>query len=207
MTEGEFAAFKGLNREQAHARRRSMPAASIPYSKVLPDSVDWRTKGAVSAVKNQGGCGSCWAFAATECMESSVFQNTGKMPILSPQNIVSCTPNPQHCGGTGGCDGATPELAFQYTVSKGIASEKDYPYTARTGTCKEGTKTATVTGFVKLGENNYTDLVQAIANVGPIAVSVDANSWGSYSRGVHRLPQGSSLCHHRPRRAAGRLWH
>jgi cathepsin L len=184
MTEKEFSAFKGLNRAQLSARRNAMPSANIRYSNSLPDSVDWRTKNAISPVKNQGGCGSCWAFAATESIESSVFLNTGKMPILSPQNIVSCTPNPQHCGGTGGCDGATPELAFNYTKSKNIASEQDYPYQARTGTCKEGKKTATVDGYVKLGENDYNDLVQAVANVGPIAVSVDANSWGSYSSGV-----------------------
>jgi len=145
-TVAEFAAFKGLNREQAHARRASAQPANIPYTATLPDSVDWRKQGVISPVKNQGGCGSCWAFAATEGIESSVFQNTGKLPILSPQNIVSCTPNPQHCGGTGGCDGATPELAFDYTKAKGVASEADYPYQARTGTCKEGKKTAIVSG-------------------------------------------------------------
>jgi len=184
MTVAEFQAYKGLNTEQMYARKLSLPRASIPYTRTVPDSVDWRTKNAVSPVKNQGGCGSCWAFSAVESIESSVFLNTGKMPILSPQNIVSCTPNPQHCGGTGGCDGATPELAFDYTKAKNIASEADYPYTARTGTCKEGKKTATVSGYVKLGENNYTDLLQAVANVGPISISVDANAWGAYSSGV-----------------------
>jgi len=187
LTEKEFGKFFGLNREQTHAQRRmAMKDANHPWVDVnaLPDSVDWRTKNIISPVKNQGGCGSCWAFSATESIESNVMQNTGKLPILSPQNMVSCTPNPDHCGGTGGCDGATEELGFQYVISKGIASEADYPYTARTGTCKEGKKTATITGFVKTIENNYTDLLVAIATVGPVSVSVDANTWGSYSSGV-----------------------
>lgn len=187
MTESEFGRYLGLNRDLTHEQRRSrMNDATHPWVdlKSLPDSVDWRTKGIISPVKNQGGCGSCWAFSATESIESNVMQNTGKLPILSPQNMVSCTPNPDHCGGTGGCDGATEELGFTYVISKGIASEADYPYTARTGTCKEGKKTATITGFVKTIENNYTDLMVAIALVGPVSVSVAADVWGSYSSGV-----------------------
>jgi cathepsin L len=188
-SEKEVGAFFGKSREQMYsnrARNSKMPAAVLPTVDIrsLPDSVDWRTTGAVSPVKNQGGCGSCWAFSATESIESNVFKNTGKLPILSPQNMVSCTLNPQHCGGTGGCDGATEELGFQYVIGKGIASEKDYPYTARTGTCKEGNKTATITSFVKLEENSYDALLTAIATVGPISVSMDAGSWSSYSSGV-----------------------
>jgi len=153
----------------------------------LPASVDWRTvKPAIlTPVKNQGACGSCWAFAATQSIEANVAQNTGKLLTLSPQNVVSCTPNPQHCGGTGGCGGATAELAFEYVSQKGIASNQDYPYRAVTGTCDETIrKTARIKSFVKLIENNYTDLMVAVATVGPIAVSVDASSWGGYSSGI-----------------------
>ena len=63
-----------------------------------------------------GGCGSCWAFSATEALESAAALASGKAaPVLAPQQLVSCSPNPKHCGGTGGCDGSTQELAFQYT--------------------------------------------------------------------------------------------
>jgi len=153
----------------------------------LPDSVDWRTKSpsVITAVKNQGGCGSCWAFGAVENMETFVALGaSGKLPILAPQNVVSCAENPQHCGGTGGCGGATAEIAFDW-AKNGIAAETDYPYQGRDSACKKDVKkTATVTGYIRLGENNYTDLVAGLANIGPMAVNVDANAWGSYSSGV-----------------------
>jgi len=167
--------------------RASMPVA--PPSNVrledLPDRVDWREKKIVTPVKDQGGCGSCWAFAAVETIESMLIQATGKTVLLSTQNMVSCTPNPQHCGGTGGCAGATCELGYQYVADKGIASEKDYPYRAQTGKCDETKpKSAHIHSFVKLPENNYTALVTAVATIGPMAVSVDAGPWMSYSSGV-----------------------
>jgi len=77
------------------------------------------------------------------------------------------------------------ELGFEYVAQKGIASEAAYPYQARTGTCNEGIpKSAKIKGFVKLIENNYTDLIVNLATVGPMAVNIDANSWSSYSSGV-----------------------
>jgi cathepsin L len=88
-------------------------------------------------------------------------------------------------GGTGGCNGATSELGFQYVADKGIASEKDYPYKGQTGKCDETKpKSAKVHSFVKLPENNYTALISAVATIGPIAVSVDAEPWMSYSSGI-----------------------
>jgi len=157
---------------------------SLPVDQ-LPDRVDWREKNVVTPVKNQGSCGSCWAFATTEGVESCVAQATGKLLTLSAQDVTSCTKNPQHCGGTGGCGGATAELGFDQVAKGGIALEKDYPYTAQTGTCKTSVpKAARVKGFVKLIENNYTDLINAIANVGPIAVSVAADPWMMYGGGV-----------------------
>ena len=76
----------------------------------LPASLDWRTKGVVTPVKDQGQCGGCWSFSAAETAESIVAIATGKLLVLSEQQILSCTPNPDQCGGTGGCSGATQEL-------------------------------------------------------------------------------------------------
>uniref|UniRef100_A0A7S2IQV0 Peptidase C1A papain C-terminal domain-containing protein n=1 Tax=Haptolina brevifila TaxID=156173 RepID=A0A7S2IQV0_9EUKA len=158
----------------------------------LPDTLDWRTKeGVVTKAKDQGGCGSCWAFSATETLESAAALASGEAaPILSPQQIVSCSPNPQHCGGTGGCDGSTQELAFQYTETAGIVAESDYPYEGITGTCKQskiGSPVVKNNGFVKLPGNNYTALMNAVATVGPIAISVAAGSmsWQFYGGGVY----------------------
>jgi len=153
-------------------------------ARTLPDSVDWRTKGVVTPVKNQGGCGSCWAFAATETIESAIAVKTGKLLVLSEQNMVSCTPNPQQCGGTGGCNGATAELGFAYVQKMGISSEAVQPYRGITGKCVETTKAANITGFVKLPENDHDALLNAIATVGPIAITVAASEWLDFENGV-----------------------
>ena len=97
------------------------------FIKDLPASVDWREKGAITAVKNQGQCGSCWAFATTEIIESYAFITTGELPTLSTQQVTSCTPNPLACGGTGGCMGSIPQLAYTYVQLFGHSTEMDYP--------------------------------------------------------------------------------
>lgn len=158
----------------------------------LPESVDWRnTPNVVSAVKDQGHCGSCWAFAASAVLESHVALSTGQLYNLSPQQIAMCAPNPQHCGGTGGCEGATAELAFDYVAdSEGTVQEYEIGYSAYYGSdaecavTKQTLPVATITGYTQLAENNYTALMNAIAQVGPIAVSVDASTWSGYKGGI-----------------------
>jgi cathepsin L len=192
MTRSELKAFRGYNRNMhtsmLGADNPCVAGQPLPSVGALPTSVDWRTAkpAVVSPVKDQGNCGSCWAFATAETVESSLAIATGNLTILSPQNVVSCTPNPDHCGGTGGCNGAIAELGFDYIKNKGIATEANWPYKQTTGVCNETahTKVATVTGCVKLAENNYTDLLTAVATIGPIAVSVDAKKWSSYTKGI-----------------------
>lgn len=149
------------------------------------------TEGVVSAVKDQGYCGSCWAFASTAVIESHVAIQTGKLFDLSVQQIAMCSPNPNNCGGSGGCNGATAEIAFDYvTGSQGLFEEFQYSYQAYYGensACNVPTQTApkaTIDGFVKLPVNNYTALLNAVATVGPIVVSVDASTWGAYKGGI-----------------------
>lgn len=159
----------------------------------LPKDVDWRkTPNVVSAVKDQGHCGSCWAFAASAVLESHVAINTGLLYNLSPQQIAMCSPNPQSCGGTGGCNGATSEIAFDYVAGmSGILEEYQLGYSAYSGSnsacgfdSADATPVATIEGYIQLPENNYTMLMNAIAKEGPIAVSVDASNWHSYSSGI-----------------------
>jgi len=150
--------------------------------------LDWRTKGAVTDVKNQGECGSCWTFASAETLESWWFLAGHALPVLSEQQIVDCTPNPNHCGGTGGCNGGTPELAYDRIIEMGgLASEQDYPYTAKDGTCKWSGNTtspaATLRAWVDLPPNDYGAVMAAIQN-GPLAINVDASSWHAYESGV-----------------------
>ena len=94
----------------SHAARPAPKLHTAPPVADLPASMDWRDSGIVSPVKWQGKCGSCWAFASTEMIESYVAQASGLLFTLSPQQLVSCAPNPNDCGGTGGCFGSVPEL-------------------------------------------------------------------------------------------------
>merc|ERR1719369_1428083 len=130
----------------------------------LPESVDWRDKGAISAVKDQGYCGSCWAFATVESIESYVQIASGNSVVeeLSAQHITSCTPNELSCGGSGGCQGSIPQLGFVYTQLFGLTKEEDYPYTSGnlgiTGNCKYEPNSydtvATLRGYETLPRNN-----------------------------------------------------
>lgn len=86
----------------------------------IPTSVDWRDKGIISAVKDQGQCGSCWTFGTSETIESYWMMETGEFTDLSEQQMLDCTPNPNHCGGTGGCQGGTAELIYEQLVKTGL---------------------------------------------------------------------------------------
>jgi len=185
LSKEEMKAYYGNSIEMSLARKSAMPVAELPKMDKLPDSIDWREKNVVTPVRDQGGCGSCWAFAASETLESHLALATGKLKSLSPQHFVSCVQNPQHCGGTGGCGGATPELAYEQVAVKGVALEADFPYRARNTPCRGGfNPAAKITGYVKLAENNYTALITALATVGPISVSVDASDFSEYSSGI-----------------------
>jgi cathepsin L len=170
----------------------------------LPTTVDWRSEpNVVTPVKDQGGCGSCWAFASTAVLESHVALQTGVLFELSPQELVSCCPNPRHCGGEGGCTGSIGELAMEYVATQGMVQEWQFPYQSYQGdnvTCSLVNNTAmtntgpdppgikgavvTIDGYAVLPANNYTYLMNAVAKVGPIAVSVAASNWNLYESGV-----------------------
>jgi cathepsin L len=199
MSEDELKAFKGLKRDSNLQYSQPFDIQTVPVS-ALPASKDWRdnSPAVVTPVKNQGGCGSCWAFSTVEVLESAVAIATGKLLELSPQQVVSCAPNPNDCGGTGGCEGSTQWLGFNYTEGAGIVADSDYPYTARTGTCETskiaGKAVAGNKGFVRLPQNNYTALMNAVATIGPMAISLDA-SWQSYESGVYTGSCGSTIDH------------
>jgi len=101
-----------------------------------------------------------------------------------------CSPNPENCGGSGGCNGATAEIAFDYlSGSTGLYQEYQYSYASYYGqnydcAIPTGNPVASINGFVKLPENNYTALMNAVATLGPIAISVDATTFGAYTSGV-----------------------
>jgi len=160
------------------------PTIQLDKDQPNPVSMDWRQKGAISKVKNQGGCGSCWAFAATESVESHYQIASGKLLDLAPQTYVNCAENPHQCGGTGGCEGATAQTAFNMTITKGIALESDLPYEGHDEKCSAFKPAVKVSGYVGLPSNNADALETALATKGPISVSVAADAWALYGGGV-----------------------
>jgi len=162
----------------------------------LADSVDWRTQGLVTDVKNQGSCGSCWTFSAVVSMEGQMAKATGNLVSLSEQDLVDCVKNEKLPGDSqtccDGCDGGLMDYAFQYLMDKQNGDEETelvYPYTGKDGTCNfaqnKAYTDASVTGYTDVPQGDEDSLKEAVANVGPISVAVDANSaWQLYSGGV-----------------------
>jgi len=201
---GKHTWYKAVNHLTAHTKEeykklRSMtaykpsthPIVRLESTGANPTSIDWRQKGVVTPVKNQGGCGSCWAFSATETVESAYAIASGKLLELAPQTYVNCVKNPDQCGGTGGCEGATMELAFNLTAQTGIALESDLPYKGRDAACSSYKAAVKVTGYVKNPINDAAALETAVATKGPQAITVAAEPWMSYGGGVFNGCTGS----------------
>lgn len=199
----KFSIMTPLERSVYHGHSKRAAAAHKPLNEKpfglklkpvseLPRAIDWRDHkpNVVSSVKDQGHCGSCWAFAAAAVLESQVALTTGLLFDFSPQQIAMCSPNPNHCGGSGGCDGATAEIAFDYLATSGILEEYELGYNAyyganaACGVTDEMIPKATISGYVHLPTNNYTALMNAVAEIGPISISVDASTFHSYEGGI-----------------------
>jgi cathepsin L len=160
----------------------------------LPDTVDWRTKGYVTPVKDQGQCGSCWSFSATGALEGQHFKKSGKLVSLSEQNLVDCATAKY---GNYGCNGGWPFQAYDYIKDNGgIDTEQSYPYEARDDQCrfKNSNVGATLTGYTKLPAGSEDRLQEAVANVGPVSVCIDAShmSFQLYQSGVYNEQSCSS---------------
>ncbi|MBN3300017.1 CATS protein, partial [Amia calva] len=152
----------------------------------VPDAFDWRDKGCVTEVKNQGACGSCWAFSAVGALEGQLKLKTGSIVDLSPQNLVDCSSK----YGNKGCNGGFMSHAFQYVIdNQGIDSDSSYPYKAVDGQCQyEAThRAANCSSYKFLPEGDENALKEALATIGPISIAIDAKrpSFIFYRSGVY----------------------
>ncbi|KAE8573144.1 procathepsin L [Halyomorpha halys] len=184
MTATEFSKFmKGYKGEKKQAGELYVP----PANENLPSSVDWRQKGAVTGIKNQGQCGSCWAFSSTGSIEGQHFLKTGKLVSLSEQNLMDCSTSE----GNESCNGGLMDYAFEYVKkNNGIDTEASYPYKGEdSSTCKykKANIGATITGYKDVQSGSESALQSAVANVGPISVAIDASSFDFqlYDSGIY----------------------
>jgi len=163
-----------------------------PSPVALPTSWDWRAKGAVTKVKDQGQCGSCWAFSVTGTVESCHFINTGKLVSVSEQDLVDCSTQ----DGNQGCNGGLMDGGYLYIIQNGgIDSESCYPYSALDGTChyNKSCCASTITSYTDLPQGDEAALQKAVY-ITTISVAMDAShsSFQFYSGGVYYEPECSS---------------
>jgi len=163
----------------------------------LPDTVDWTSSGAVTPVKDQKACGSCWAFSAVGALEGAWQLSKGALVSLSEQQFVDCAKS----FGNDGCGGGLMDQAFQYAVQMGLCSESDYPYEAADGTCRMSSCTAVVpsgavTGYQDVKKEDVQALMEAVSKQ-PVSVGVEADGYyfKNYKSGVLIMPCGDNLDH------------
>lgn len=140
-------------------------------SQSLPDAIDWRQRNAVTEVKDQGQCGSCWSFSATGSMEGAWAIKTGKLVSFSEQQLIDCS----IVYGNSGCQGGLMEAAFEYAIDKGACTESDLPYKANGGLCSGCNTVAHFSGCVDVTQNNQLHLKESVSH-GPVSVAIEADT-------------------------------
>jgi len=185
MTSAEFRATHLMAPQDCSATS----TASVNTGIEAPDAVDWRDKGVVTEVKDQGNCGSCWTFSTTGAVESAWAIAKGlandTLVTLSEQQLVDCA----QAFGNQGCNGGLPSQAFQYIMAnQGLDTEEAYPYEGQDNSCRfvQSGIGATVSTQVNITQDDEASIVDAVANLGPVSVCFDvAGDFQSYEGGIY----------------------
>lgn len=199
LTQVQYRAAAGLGWMEA-PDEGSMPVLSshVHQGETLADSMDWTTLGAVTPIKDQGQCGSCWSFGTTGGIEGAWQLATAKLNSLSEQQLVDCSKFPNM-----GCSGGNPSVAVGYETKNEVCSEASYPYKATKGSCQSACTAAIpkggVTGYNKVGGlfgAKKADMMAALnKNPVTIAIQADQSSFQSYKSGVLTADCGTQLDH------------
>jgi cathepsin L len=211
-TDGELAAFRGY--KPSGPRSDGAPSGTagigspsglleLEEERPAPSNVTWQHLRSAIKIRDQGSCGSCWAETTVAVLEAhhEIYMK-GQPLMFAPQELVSCVTNPRHCGGKGGCDGATVELGMQWVMKNGLKQESEMRYQARDIPCgrslvdrdakddagrgggDHGGASIGLQSYKTLPSNKEQPLVRALIDKGPVAVSVAATGWFSYSQGI-----------------------
>ncbi|XP_020090889.1 cysteine protease XCP1-like [Ananas comosus] len=197
MSHEEFKGkYLGLKMGRREVVRKSSKSTFIyQNASFLPKTVDWRKKGAVTPVKNQGACGGCWAFSTVAAVEGINQIVTGNLTSLSEQELIDCDTVFNE-----GCSGGLMDYAFAFIIANGgVHAEDDYPYLMEEGTCEEKrsrVKVVSITGFQDVPENNEESLLKAVAHQ-PVSVAIEASGsdFQFYKGGIFDGTCGTDLDH------------
>jgi len=204
--------FADLTQEEFAAKYlRVMPVGQMSRQNTLswnrfadyPEKKNWVDDGAVTDVKDQANCGSCWAFSATGAMEGAWFMAHKKLPLISEQQLVDCETDCMDFPGTTtkvcdeGCKGGLMPNAFTYAIRVGMVSEEDYPYVGVDQTCKlDESKIKYHFSKWAFIDDNEDAMVAGLNTNGPLSIGVDATYWSFYSKGIYDSSCSSTRMNH-----------
>jgi cathepsin L len=194
LTSAEFALVYNGFKPELRREKKYITLTDLPQA--YPDgSLDWSAKGVVTPVKDQGQCGSCWAFSTTGSVESVIAIDHGVLISLSEQELVDCAGK----YGNYGCNGGLMDNAFKYVMANGLLTEQQYPYTAKNGICQRGSQAASQ--YSKI--SGYKDVTHTESALGtaddtePISIAIEADqaAFQLYSGGIIKAGCGQNLDH------------